>query len=93
MHDILQTRVSLNKTFEWGNIRSSHGDGRNWHKKVRIANLLPKTDLRTTRASLAHCGEIRDIQEEQWSKAYRYAVANGFRIVVITVSTYRPTYA
>ena len=50
-------------------------------KRVRTANLPPRIDGRTIRAALAHYGEIRNIQERKWSKAYHYAVANGVRIV------------
>ena len=39
----------------------------------------------TIRLVLAQYGEIRDIQVEKWSKAYRYALANDIQIVVITI--------
>jgi len=59
-------------------------------KRVRIVNLPPEIDGRTVRAGLAHYGQIRDIQEEKCSKAYRYAVANGVRVVVITLNKHVP---
>jgi len=52
----------------------------------------PEIDEGTIRVTLAQYGEIRDIQEEKWSKAYRYAVANGVRIVVITLTKHIPTH-
>jgi hypothetical protein len=61
-------------------------------KRVRIANLPPEIREGKIRAELAYYGEIRDIQEEKWSKAYRYVVANGIRIVMITLKQHIPSH-
>jgi hypothetical protein len=46
-------------------------------KRVSIANLPPEISDGTVRYAFSNCGEIQDIQEERWSKAYRYSVSNG----------------
>jgi hypothetical protein len=61
-------------------------------RRLCIANLPPAIDEGTIRAVLAQYSEIRDIREEKWPKAYRYAVANGIRIVVITLTTQIPSH-
>ena len=50
-------------------------------RKVRIANLSPEVPDRTIRDNLAKYGEVKDIKEELWTKAYRYKVSNRIRIV------------
>jgi hypothetical protein len=49
-------------------------------RKVRIANLPPEVPVRTIKDNLAEYGEVKDIKEELWKKAYRYKVSNGIRI-------------
>ena len=61
-------------------------------KRVRIANLPPEIYEITLRTHLAPYGEIGTVQDEKWSKAYRYAVANGIRNVSITLITHIPSY-
>jgi hypothetical protein len=61
-------------------------------KCVRIANLPPKIHESTLSTHLAPYGEIRTVQEEQWPNFYRYTVANGIRIVNITLSKHIPSY-
>jgi hypothetical protein len=46
--------------------------------KVRIANLPAETSDRVIRMALAPYGEIVASHEENWSKMYRYPVANGY---------------
>jgi hypothetical protein len=53
---------------------------------VRITNLPPEVPERTIRAALAQYGEIKTIQDETWSKAYRYQVANGIKVIVINLT-------
>jgi hypothetical protein len=52
-------------------------------KGVRFANVPPKIRAERFRIALAPYGEVKDVQEEQWSKAYHYAISNGVRIVYI----------
>jgi len=60
-------------------------------KRVRIANLPPEINGGTIRSVFTQYGEIRDIQEEKWSKSYCYAVANGIWIVEITLKNHIPS--
>jgi hypothetical protein len=54
-------------------------------KRVRIANLPPETKKEKIRAALSQNGDIRNIQKENWTKAYPYIVDNGIWIVTITL--------
>jgi hypothetical protein len=38
----------------------------------------------------AQYGEIKSIQEESWSKAYRYVVSNGIKIVIVALKNIFP---
>jgi hypothetical protein len=55
-------------------------------RRIRIANLPPETPDSKIRTTFARYGEIADISEEKWSKAYRYQVSNGVRIANITLT-------
>ena len=61
-------------------------------RSVRIANLPPEVTEGTVRAALSQYGEIKTIQEETWSKAYRHAVANGITVVVIALTKQLPSH-
>jgi hypothetical protein len=61
-------------------------------KRVRIANLPPEIRAERIRAALAPYGEVKDIQDEHWSKAYRYAVFNVVRIVYIILKQHLPSH-
>jgi len=50
-------------------------------RRVRVTNLPPEVADRTLKTALGTYGEIRDIQAETWSNAYRYPVANVIRII------------
>jgi hypothetical protein len=41
---------------------------------------------------LSRYGEIKEVQEETWTRAYRYPVANGIRIVVIVLTQLIPSH-
>jgi hypothetical protein len=55
---------------------------------VRIA----KVPDRVLKMALGKYGEVRDIQEETWSRAYRYPVANGIRIAMATLVQHIPSH-
>jgi hypothetical protein len=61
-------------------------------KRVRVANLPPEVPDETLRASFAPYGKVLDIQVEKWSKAYRYAVANGIRQVTLLLTKHAPSH-
>jgi hypothetical protein len=61
-------------------------------KHVRIANLPPEVSDDTLRATIAPYGKIVDIQNERWSKAYRYAVDNGVRLVTMVLSRHATSH-
>ena len=46
-------------------------------RRIRLTNLPPEETERNIRAALASYGETVLIQDEMWSKAYRYKAANG----------------
>jgi hypothetical protein len=58
-------------------------------KRIRIANLPPEVPEGPIRIALAQHGDIKSIQEESWSKSYRYAVSNGIKIVTVGLKTIR----
>jgi hypothetical protein len=41
-------------------------------RRIRIANLPPEVPDRTIREMLTKYGEVKDITEDAWSRAYRY---------------------
>ena len=47
-------------------------------RKVRIANLPSEVPDRTIRDNLSKYGEMKDIKEELWTKAYSYKVSKGY---------------
>jgi hypothetical protein len=61
-------------------------------RKVRIANLPPEVPDGTIRDNLAKYREVKDIKEELWTKAYRYKVSNGIRIVEMNLKQHLPSH-
>jgi hypothetical protein len=64
-------------------------------KRIRIANLPPEIPEGPLRTALAQYGDIKSIQEETWSKAYRYTVSNGIKIITMALknpSRHTPSY-
>ena len=60
-------------------------------KRIRVANLTPKTSNDNLKAALAQYGKIMNIQNERWSKIYRYPVDNGVRQVTMVLSRHAPS--
>jgi hypothetical protein len=60
------------------------------NKRVRVANLPPDVPDKELKATLAPYGTVIDIQEEKWSTAYKYVVANGIRQVMIMLTPTHP---
>jgi len=61
-------------------------------RHIRIANLPPEVPERTIRTALAQYGEIKTIQDETWSKAYRYTVANGIKVIMTNLTKHLPSH-
>jgi hypothetical protein len=59
---------------------------------VRIANLPPEVPDRILRDSMSTYGEVKAMKEESCSRAYRYAVSNGIRIVEISLKKHIPSH-
>jgi hypothetical protein len=61
-------------------------------KRVRVANLQPEVPVRLLREAMSPYGEVRSVTEETWSKAYRYPVSNGIRVVEIELKKHIPSH-
>ena len=51
-------------------------------RRMRLANLVPEVRDHTIRSALSPYGEMKEVLEDTWSKAYRYKVYIGVRIDV-----------
>jgi hypothetical protein len=60
-------------------------------KRVRIANLPPEVQDEAIRTALTPYGTVMNVQEEMWSKSYRYAVSNGIHQVTVLLTTHIPS--
>jgi hypothetical protein len=61
-------------------------------KRVRLANLPPETADEAVRLAFSTYGEIKEIQEEMWPRAYQYQIANGIRAVLIALTKHIPSH-
>jgi hypothetical protein len=57
------------------------------HKKLRIANLAPEVPNSTLLQAISPYGIVEDIQNEKWTRTYRYQVYNGIRVVSISLKS------
>jgi len=60
-------------------------------RRVRLTNIPPEIPDRTIKVGLNRYGEVKEVKEENWSRAYRYPVANGIRIATIRLSQHIPS--
>jgi hypothetical protein len=61
-------------------------------KRVRIVNVPLGVGPERFRVALMPYGEVKTVQEEHWTKSYRYAVVNGVRIVRIALRCHIPSH-
>jgi ribosomal protein L19E len=61
-------------------------------KRVRVANLPPIVPDTALRTLLAPFGKVQKIQQEMWTKMYRYPVSNGIRQVTIILTKHIPSH-
>ena len=55
-------------------------------ERVKVTKLPPEVPDRVVRMGLSRYGEVKEVLEENWSRAYRYPVANGIRIAVVSLN-------
>lgn len=61
-------------------------------RRVRIANLPSEVNNITVRAAVSQYGEIHSLQDETWSKAYRFVVVNGIKVAVMVLNKHIPSH-
>jgi len=60
-------------------------------RRIRLANLPPEVTESNIRAALASYGDTVSIKDEMWSKAYRYKVANGVKVIMMKLAKHLPS--
>jgi len=60
-------------------------------RRVRTANVLPEVPEEVIRTIMARYGEVKDVQAQTCARFYRYKVANGVRIAVMTLAEHIPS--
>jgi hypothetical protein len=61
-------------------------------RRTIIANVPPEVSDGALRTVLSRYGEVKDVKAETRSRLYRYSVANGIRIAVITLAKHIPSH-
>ena len=61
-------------------------------RRIRIAKIPPEVPDCVIRTTLTQYGEVKEITEEMWSHVYRYPMANGIRIAVVTLTHHIPSH-
>ena len=60
-------------------------------RSVKIANLPPEVSDKAIRMVLGRYEQVKEVQEN-WSRSYRYPVANGIRIAMVILVQYIPSH-
>jgi hypothetical protein len=61
-------------------------------RRVTVANLPPELSAPAIRSALAPYGVVQSIREEKWATHYRYIVANGERVIQMTLTKHLPSH-
>jgi len=61
-------------------------------RRVRVANLPPELPHAELRVAIEPYGVIQSITEETWASHYRFVVANGIRVVNMSLSKHLPSH-
>ena len=61
-------------------------------RRVRIANLPSEVSDAFLKMILAQYEEVKNVHAETWSCLYRYPVANGIRLAMITLAKHIPSH-
>jgi len=61
-------------------------------RRIRLANLPLEVPDRRIRGALSPCGEVTEVHEDSWSKAYPYPVYNGIRIAATKLKKHIPSH-
>jgi hypothetical protein len=62
------------------------------YRRIRLANLRLELPDRVIREASAPYGEVKEVHEETWSKAYRYPVYNGIRVATTQLKHHLPSH-
>jgi hypothetical protein len=60
-------------------------------RRIRVAGLPPEISDSTLRDFMSTYSDVKTITQELWSRAYRYPVSNGIRIVEIGLEAHIPS--
>jgi hypothetical protein len=61
-------------------------------RSIRLANLPPEIPDKMIRDALSQYREVTEVQEDYWSKAYRYLAYNGILIAVTKLKKHLPSH-
>ena len=58
-------------------------------RRVRLAGLPPEVKESVVGDAMSKYGDVKDIQDEQWPKQYRYKVSNRVKILELNLKKTR----
>jgi len=61
-------------------------------RRVGISNIPPEVSGGVLRTFLSRYRAVSDMQVETWSGLYRYPVANGIGLAMVTIATHIPSH-
>jgi hypothetical protein len=91
MQNVLRDTVgTLEFRHDNGELSQVHTEKAGMGMRIRIANLQPEVPDRTIRDISTKYGDVKDIKEERRTRAYRYKVSNGIRLVEMSFKQHLP---